>query len=154
MKKKTFHRHFKYFPILFSVVKCPSIKAPSHGMVFPSTCQTPSGVDYKTECGFMCNGTFGFQLKGTPNVSCLESGAWSSDITSNSCEGRRMFNIAQNSSLHLNTLLSFLQHDRLPQQQYDLLKTALITAYNSKKARRILSFFISLFCWWGLLEPS
>lgn len=81
---------FKYFILLYLVVKCPSIKAPSHGMVFPSTCQTPSGVNYKTECVFTCNDTVGFQLEGEQNVSCLQSGRWSNDATNTICKGKNL----------------------------------------------------------------
>ena len=93
---------FRYFLFLYSVVKCPSIIAPSHGMVFPSTCQIPSGVNYKTECVFMCNDTVGFQLEGAPKVSCLESGACSSDTTSTICKSKNLFKVAQNSFQHLD----------------------------------------------------
>ena len=77
-----------YFPFQ-SVVKCPSIATPSHGMVSPSTCQIPSGVNYKTECFFMCNVTVGYQLEGVPKVSCLESGSWSEDTTKTICKGTK-----------------------------------------------------------------
>ncbi|XP_044183159.1 uncharacterized protein LOC114968057 isoform X2 [Acropora millepora] len=70
---------------LCQVVKCPSIAAPSHGKVFPSTCQIPSGVNYKSECFFMCNVTVGYQLQGASKVSCLESGSWSIDTTMTIC---------------------------------------------------------------------
>jgi len=44
----------------------------------------------------------------------------------------------------VNTLLSFSWHNRLPYQQYDLLKTTLITAlgaFNSKMARGIFLYY-------------
>ncbi|XP_015750073.1 PREDICTED: sushi, von Willebrand factor type A, EGF and pentraxin domain-containing protein 1-like [Acropora digitifera] len=68
-----------------NIVKCPSIAAPSHGKVFPSTCQIPSGVNYKSECFFMCNVTVGYQLQGASKVFCLESGSWSDDTTMTIC---------------------------------------------------------------------
>lgn len=87
------------FPILFYfiffhlVVKCPSIEAPSHGMVSPSTCQIPSGVNYKTECMFSCNVTVGYQLEGASKVSCLESGSWSEDTSKTICRGKNHYNL-------------------------------------------------------------
>jgi len=75
-----------FFPFQ-SVVKCPSIEAPSYGMVSPSACQIPSGAHYKAECYFMCNVTVGYQLEGVPMVTCLESGSWSDDTTKTICKG-------------------------------------------------------------------
>ena len=40
-----------------------------------------------TECFFMCNVTVGYQLEGASNVSCLESGSWSDDVTKTICRG-------------------------------------------------------------------
>lgn len=81
---------FKYtfFLSFQSVAKCPGIAAPSHGMVFPSTCQKPAGVNYTSECFFMCNVTVGYQLEGASKVSCLESGSWSDDTTKTICRGK------------------------------------------------------------------
>jgi len=55
-------------------------------MVSPSACQIRSGVNYKTECYFMCNVTVGYQLEGVPMVTCLESGSWSDDTTKTICK--------------------------------------------------------------------
>ena len=56
-------------------------------MVFPSTCQIPADVVYKSECFFMCNVTVGYQLVGASKVSCLESGSWSDDTKKTICRG-------------------------------------------------------------------
>ena len=58
-------------------------------MVFPSTCQIPSGVYYKTECFFTCNVTAGYQLEGASKVFCLASGSWSDDTTKTICRGTK-----------------------------------------------------------------
>lgn len=79
---------FFFFLLFKPVVKCPSIATPSHGVVFPSTCQIPTGVNYKSECFFMCNVTVGYQLEGASKVSCLESGSWSDDTTKTICRGK------------------------------------------------------------------
>ena len=80
---------FVFFYPFKSVVKCPSIAKPSNGMVVPSTCQIPSGVNHKTQCLFMCNVTIGYHLEGAPKVSCLESGSWSDDPTKTICRGNK-----------------------------------------------------------------
>lgn len=80
----------KWFIIRFSfnpVVQCPTITTPRHGMVFPSLCKSILGVNYGTDCYFMCNVSLGYQLEGARNVSCLESGVWSADTTKIICRG-------------------------------------------------------------------
>lgn len=72
---------------ILSVVKCPAIRAPSHGRVFPSPCKLLSGVHYKTECYFNCDVSAGYQPLGARNVSCLENGSWSADVTNVRCRG-------------------------------------------------------------------
>ncbi|CAH3164729.1 unnamed protein product [Pocillopora meandrina] len=67
------------------IVKCPTIRAPSHGRVFPSPCKLLSGVHYKTECYFICDVSAGYQPLGARNVSCLENGSWSADVTNVRC---------------------------------------------------------------------
>lgn len=71
----------------FPVVKCPTLKEPTHGVVFPYPCTSIFGVNYGTDCFFMCNVSVGYRLEGTKNVSCLESGFWSADLTKISCRG-------------------------------------------------------------------
>lgn len=79
-----------YFIFSFSsVVKCPAIKVPSHGTVYPASCKIPSGVNYKTDCFFTCNASNNYQLEGSPRVSCLENGSWSSDVSRVICKGMK-----------------------------------------------------------------
>ena len=73
--------------LMISVVKCPGIKGPSHGMVVPSSCKQRSGVNYDTDCSFTCNTKDGYQLDGPRRVSCLENGSWSGDTSKIRCKG-------------------------------------------------------------------
>lgn len=68
--------------------KVQASKRISWNSFFPSTCQIPSGVNYKTECFFACNVTVGYQLEGAPKVVCLENGSWSADTTKTICRGK------------------------------------------------------------------
>ncbi|PFX23099.1 Low-density lipoprotein receptor-related protein 6 [Stylophora pistillata] len=76
------------FTVQVTNVKCPAIKAPSHGTVAPSPCQLSTGVHYKRECYFICSA--GYQPQGTGNVSCLENGSWSADTTKIICKGSEL----------------------------------------------------------------
>lgn len=70
------------------MVKCPAIAPPSRGLLVPSSCMSASGVYYKTQCLLWCNDTAGYRLEGARNVSCLESGLWSANISETVCRGR------------------------------------------------------------------
>ena len=75
-----------FFP-LCSVVKCPAVTEPPHGTVFPSRCKSPLGVNYKTDCFFMCNASNSYGLEGPSRVSCLENGSLSADVSQVVCRG-------------------------------------------------------------------
>lgn len=72
----------------FSVITCPVIAAPSHGMVSPVECEKSLALNYKTECYFACNLTNGYQLEGPKSISCLENGSWSADFREVICKGK------------------------------------------------------------------
>ena len=88
--------------LMILVVKCPGIKAPSHGMVVPSSCKQRSGVNYNTDCSVTCNTKDGYQLDGPRRVSCLENGSWSGDTSKIRCKGM------EHSSCNVHTIKSEL----------------------------------------------
>ncbi|XP_015761127.1 PREDICTED: uncharacterized protein LOC107340287 [Acropora digitifera] len=69
-----------------TAVKCATIKPPSHGTVDPSSCKTSSGVVFKTHCFLSCNAANHYQLEGPPEISCLQNGSWSADISDVICK--------------------------------------------------------------------
>ena len=50
-----------------------------------------SGVNYGTKCFIFCNTTEGYELEGPSNVTCLEDGSWSADISKMTCKGMLAF---------------------------------------------------------------
>lgn len=75
----------------FEVVKCPAIQATFNGTISPPHCLKRPGVNYGTKCFIFCNTTEGYELEGPSNVTCLEDGSWSADISKTSCKGMLVF---------------------------------------------------------------
>ena len=91
-----------------SVVKCPTIATPPHGVVSPPPCNSISDVNYGTNCIFSCNASAGYQLEGPSNVSCLDSGLWSADTTKIICKGIKCKFICVHSLLETKKLIRCL----------------------------------------------
>ena len=72
------------------VVKCPAIKVPANGIVYPSQCKNVLGVQYGTECFFECSATLGYRVEGMQNISCREDGFWSANASDIICKGRHL----------------------------------------------------------------
>lgn len=94
----------------FSVITCPAIAAPSHGMVSPVECEKSLGLNYKTECYFACDLTNGYQLEGPNSISCLENGSWSADFREVICKGITDADDKNSKSLSISIDIFLLKH--------------------------------------------
>ncbi|KAI8509313.1 hypothetical protein Bbelb_131610 [Branchiostoma belcheri] len=66
--------HWDGVPAECGVITCPRLSAPNHGSLLPKNRCTKKKVPYGASCQFSCED--GFQLEGTSDTTCNNSGEW------------------------------------------------------------------------------
>ena len=75
----------------FLAIKCPRLRKPKYGEVYPSTCSTKK-LHYGAQCAFACKK--GFKLKGPSFRQCKGRGSWSGGQIMSRCIGKRIKNFS------------------------------------------------------------